>query len=121
MKKLIKSILITLKAIFGLELSVQPEIKVNKEFIGDHNAGWTVCPDELNSKSIVYAFGIGENISFDLGMIERFNCNIYAFDPTPKSLKWLQKQETPNNFSNFDFGIADQDGTITFHAPANPG
>lgn len=120
MKKIIKSFLLSLKALVGKELSVRPEIKVNKEFIGDQYAGWTICPDELNSKSIIYAFGIGENISFDLGMIKRFNCDVFAFDPTPKSIKWLNNQDTPNNFKSFDYGIADHDGTITFHAPANP-
>jgi len=120
MKKVIKYLILQLKALIGLELSVSPEIKIDKDFFGDQYAGWTLCPNELNGNSIVYAFGIGENISFDLAMINQFGCKVHAFDPTPKSLDWLSQQKTPPEFLKHEYGIASFDGTVTFNAPSNP-
>ena len=119
MKQFAKSILLRLKCLLGLELSISPELKITNAFIGDQNAGWTIHPNLITEKSVVYAFGIGENISFDLEMINRFNCQVHAFDPTPKSIEWLQKQETPEKFQSYNFGIADYDGMVTFYSPQN--
>ena len=35
--------------------------------------------------------GCGEDISFDLGLIEMFDCDVYGFDPTPKSIDFVNK------------------------------
>lgn len=67
------------------------QIKYPVAFLGSSYGGWSICPDLLDSKSIVYSLGIGEDISFDLELIERFGTSIYAFDPTPKSLDWLSR------------------------------
>lgn len=52
-------------------------------------------------------------------MIDRFDYNIHAFDPTPKSIEWLRTQDTNEKFKNYAFGLADFDGELSFHAPPN--
>ena len=54
---------------------------------------WWILPNkkDLNSKSVVYSIGIGTDASFDLELINTFNCEIYGFDPTPKSIRWVKK------------------------------
>jgi len=34
--------------------------------------------------AVVYSLGIGEDISFDLALIEKYGARVHAFDPTPK-------------------------------------
>ena len=87
--------------------------------LGSAYGGWTICPIGLNFKSIIYSFGIGEDISFDLALIEKFRCRVFAFDPTPRSIEWLKQQELPHNFKWFEIGIADYDGKAKFFPPEN--
>jgi len=96
------------------------QIECRKERYGSEYGGWTICPDMITSESIVYSFGIGNDISFDIELIERFGVTVYAFDPTPKSIGWLKSQKLPEKFKAFDFGIADHDGFALFYPPQNP-
>jgi FkbM family methyltransferase len=73
----------------------------------------------LNKDSIVYSFGIGEDISFDLEIINRIGCNIWGFDPTPKAKKYIEHNSHPN-FHFYDYGISTFDGNLSFQPPANP-
>jgi FkbM family methyltransferase len=89
--------------------------------LGIANGSWSVCPDGLNSGSIVYSFGIGTDIMFDLALIARFGSVVHAFDPTPRAKSWIQAQALPAQFVYHDWGIAGYDGEMAFHAPRNPG
>ena len=68
-----------------------------------HTAGarsgvWTVCPEGLGPDSVVYSFGVGDNIEWERGVIERFGVTVHAFDPTPACVSWLQSQALPDKF-----------------------
>ena len=65
----------------------------NKDQMKHHKLGtnygrWYV-PDKmkLNEKSIIYSGGVGEDISFDLALQSKYNCNILLIDPTEKAIK----------------------------------
>ena len=45
----------------------------------------------LNSESIIYSLGIGEDISFDTTLSGKYNCKISMFDPTPRSIEHVNK------------------------------
>jgi len=68
-------------------------------------------------QAVVYSLGIGEDISFDLALIERFGVAIEAFDPTPKVKHWLASQKLPGQFHLHEIGIAGFDGEAAFHLP----
>jgi len=91
----------------------------NKITLGNEGASWTVCTESLNSNSIIYSFGVGTDISFDLEMINRFGIKIYAFDPTPKSIQWIDEQKLPEEFIFTPIGIATTSGEIEFTLPDN--
>lgn len=107
------------KAIFGLDLDYPIQIKVEKEMYGNLGAAWTVCPRSLSNQSVVYSFGVGVDISFDLALIGRYNLNVFAFDPTPGSIAWLQEQSLPDKFHFFGYGLSDHNGTMAFFPPVN--
>ncbi|MCA9952588.1 MAG: FkbM family methyltransferase, partial [Anaerolineales bacterium] len=59
------------------------------------------------------------DISFDLSLIETYGCQVYAFDPTPRSIAWVKSQNLPPEFHFFASGIAAHDGEVTFNPPIN--
>lgn len=90
------------------------------KYFGTEYGGWPVIENLLDSESVVLSFGLGEDISFDLGVIEKYNCKVIGFDPTPKSVQWLSQQSLPDRFQFVNVGLAGETGTITFNAPENP-
>ena len=89
------------------------------DYIGTDYGGYGICPTALPSEPIVYSFGIGEDISFDLGLIERYRARVFAFDPTSKAVTWVQAQKLPESFQWFDYGIGHKDEKATFYPPEN--
>lgn len=106
--------------LLGKDVKYSIQKKCNKIRLGSQYGGWSICPDHINNTSIVYSFGVGEDISFDMEIINKFHCNVYAFDPTPKSIEWLKKQNLPKEFYSYGYGIANYNGIATFYMPANP-
>jgi hypothetical protein len=71
----------------GLSRTVQARVPCHG--LGTEYGRHTVCTDRLGPDSIVYSFGLGEDISFDLELIERTGATVYGFDPTPRSIAWV--------------------------------
>jgi FkbM family methyltransferase len=44
---------------------------------------WTILTRGLDQDSVIYSGGVGEDISFELALINRFGCTIQIFDPSP--------------------------------------
>jgi FkbM family methyltransferase len=96
------------------------QMKCNKKYYGSNYGGWTICPEYLNRNSIIYSFGVGKDISFDLAIIKEFGATVHAFDPTPESIKWVKSHRVPESFILHEYGIADADGQMMFYPPENP-
>lgn len=89
--------------------------------IGSHQGGWVVPVNMLNSDSICYLAGCGTDITFDLALIERFGCDVHAFDPTPRAIEHVQSKTVGNSKYHFqEVGIWDKEDTLEFFVPANP-
>lgn len=99
---------------------LEKTVKIQSKWYGNEYGGFYACPGFLNQNSIVYSFGIGEDISFDKSIIENHNCQVFGFDPTPKSIKWTKSQNLPVNFRFFEFGVSDKTGFTDFYLPKNP-
>lgn len=97
----------------------QPQTTRSTIFHGTKYGGWTIHPDGLNAESVVYAFGVGEDISFDLAMMATYGVQLHAFDPTPRSLAWVRSQALPESFHLHEYGLEAYDGEATFYAPEN--
>ncbi len=109
-----------LKIFLRKDLYTKSQFECLSETHGNPGAAFTICPDKINENSVVYSFGIGTDISFDVSIIKKYKLNVYAFDPTPRSLDWLKTQKLPDSFSYYDFGIASFDGEARFFSPKNP-
>lgn len=97
------------------------EAEVDKLHLGTTYGGYAVVPAALGPDSIVYSFGVGQDASFDLALIERFGATVHAFDPTPRCRAWVDEQSWPPQFCFHPLGVAGADGTLALHAPPDPG
>lgn len=107
--------------ITGKTAHLKVTISVPKKWYGNDYGGFFICPKFLNEKSVIYSFGIGEDISFDLSMIENHRCTVYGFDPTPKSIEWIKsrRSQLPAGFVFFEYGISNKTGIVDFFLPKN--
>lgn len=105
--------------LFGKSLFLKTKVRFNHEWFGSEYGGFYVNKDHLNDNSIVYSFGIGEDISFDLQLIHRFNCKVFGFDPTPKAIDFVNSQQLPSLFFFNSYGIGKQTGMVKFYLPKN--
>lgn len=105
------------RVLAGLDPYFKTQYRYPIKSFGSAQAKWTVCPTNLNKKSIVYSFGIGDDVSFELGLIKDFGLKIHAFDPTPRSLNWVKSQRFPVKFMAYPWGIADYNGMAYFKPP----
>lgn len=90
------------------------------EYLGNMGAGWMTETQKLCADSVVFSFGVGTDISWDLALIQKFGCTVHAFDPTPRSKEWLQSQQLPSQFIFHSYGLATHDGDMEFYDPPNP-
>jgi FkbM family methyltransferase len=94
------------------------DVNPRKGLFGSDYGGWTVAPEGLDSSSTVYSFGVGNDVSFDLALIQRFGCKVHGFDPSPPVAEWIGKQDLPANYAFHDYGLGASDGELSFFAPS---
>ena len=96
-------------------------VNCDHKWYGSSYGGFYINPKLITSDSIIYSFGIGKDITFDLACIKKHKCKVFAFDPTPKSINYIKNKTLPELFTFFDFGISDvHSGLVDFYLPSNP-
>lgn len=126
------------------KLNIPVEALLPVERIGTPYGGWIIPQNRLNADSICYLVGAGEDISFDLGVAEKYGCAVHIFDPTPRAVAHFEglvqnlKQGHPTKCSTsptgfypayppelaerlslHPVGIWNEDTTLRFFAPQN--
>lgn len=104
----------------GKDVRFPVQVQVPTLGCGSADDDWRVASAGLGPGSVVYSFGVGEDVTFDLSLIEHFGVTVHAFDPTPKSVAWVQAQALPARFVLHEVGIAASDGQAAFFPPKNP-
>lgn len=94
------------------------EIDLPTEKHGPKRGGWVICPDFIKKGDIVYSLGVGDEIRFDLSLIEKYEVEIFAYDPTPFSVEWISKQKLPPQFHFFPYGVAGEDKKGLLYPPS---
>lgn len=98
---------------------IQYRVTPSPKFMGNEFYGFAVDERRVpKNGGVFYCFGVGKEISFDRELLRRFpGADLYAFDPTPESIEWIEKEGTPDNFHFFPVGISDMDGLEKFYLP----
>jgi FkbM family methyltransferase len=113
-------------------------------FIGTFYGGYAIPDGILNRESICYCAGAGEDISFEVGLVEKYGCMVYINDPTlraqihfntlinntlaciptfinnSKTICYNLSKKNTNRIFFSDVGLWHKPGKIRFYAPKNP-
>src|SRR5918911_4822937 len=84
-----------LHSLIGRDVISRVQCVVPMVTLGKGDGQWAVSPTGLGAGTVVYSFGIGYNLTFELALIERFGATVHAFDPTPLALEWVKGQSLP--------------------------
>ena len=114
--------------------------------LGSEYGKWTILEHESLHNGIIVSAGVGEDISFDVDLCNRFITKTVLVDPTPRSLEYFHTFEsyygksrqcnysdcgyqpfdsydltkiTKKNFHLFPFALSDEKGEFPFFAPSN--
>jgi len=87
--------------------------------LGSPYGGWWVPANVLSPTSICYLAGVGEDVTFDLALIERFGCEVWAFDPTPRAQAHALTVEE-SKFHFLPIGLWSERSLQRFYAPEDP-
>jgi FkbM family methyltransferase len=97
----------------------RPDLGLQK--IGTAYGGWIVPTRLIESSWRCYCAGVGEDVSFDLGLIERFGCQVVALDPTPRAIAYAEPIAAREpHFRFLPVGVWSSDKVLRFYRPANP-
>ncbi len=100
---------------------VQKRPELGLEKIGTAYGGWIVPTALLGPAWRCYDGGVGEDVSFDLGIIERYGCEVFAFDPTPRAIAYATPIATSEpHFRFMPVGLWSKNTVLKFYAPKNP-
>jgi FkbM family methyltransferase len=80
--------------ILGLRLAIQDyKYKGDLElcFLGSAYGGWSLVNDPSLNNGLVVSAGVGEDISFDVEMINAFDSKVILIDPTPRAIAHFNK------------------------------
>tara|TARA_Y100001970_G_C14238581_1_gene863466 strand:- start:1780 stop:2547 length:768 start_codon:yes stop_codon:yes gene_type:complete len=70
----------------------------NLKLYGTQYGGMVIQESEDLRESYILSAGSGEDLTFDIELINKFNCKIYLIDPTPRAIKYYQV--IVNNFGS---------------------
>lgn len=104
-----------------LKLFLPTKPRADMVSLGNPRGSWLVPDSILVNGSICYCGGVGEDISFDLALIERYGCIVYAFDPTPRAIAHVEAvAKDVRSFHFAPYGLWSREKTLKFFAPRNP-
>lgn len=88
--------------------------------LGSAYGGWWVPKTALEPNSIAYCVGAGEDITFDLALLEA-GCLVRTIDPTPRSIVYVEGLGIDNDRYRFvPEALWNETGTLRLFAPENP-
>lgn len=102
----------------GMKNIHQIVFNINGRLYGTEYGGFYLPKTLKMNNSIIYSFGIGEDLSFSEAIIEAGG-HVYAFDPTPKAIQYVENHRifTYPNFHFYDWGLSDKDEKEKFYLP----
>lgn len=84
-------------------------------WVGTSYGGWALPDAALQPDAVCYLAGVGEDVSFDLALIDTCGCEVHAFDPVPESVSLAESVEAEHPKWHFHpYGLWSEDTTLRF-------
>lgn len=99
----------------GSEPRSRIEVRCRKRERG----GWWFCQDAIRKDDLVYSFGVGQDLRFELALVADHGARICTFDPTPSSLEWIGRQELPAGLCHIPLAVGAEDGELELYEPGS--
>jgi FkbM family methyltransferase len=107
------------KTAFHLTVRVHPRDDLVR--LGSDYGGWTVPQSLVGPDDVCFCAGVGEDITFDLALIETFGCEVIALDPTPRAIAYVGRQEGLGpRFHFLPVGVWSSKEALRFYEPRDP-
>jgi FkbM family methyltransferase len=91
----------------------------SKQEIGSADS-WVVLTDKLKGATVISG-GVGKDITFEIELASKFDCQVFLFDPSPTGVRTMTGLPLiPQNLHFFPIGLAKTDGMVSFEPPKNP-
>lgn len=94
-KKKLKLFFFNIRSILRQYCRMEPRFKINSHFklkkIGSDYGGWNYLETNSLKNSTIISAGVGEDISFDIELLNLYNLKIILIDPTPRSFIHIDK------------------------------
>ena len=72
------------------DLRFATSFNTSSVYMGSNYGGFSCLPHLLSEDSLIYSFGIGTDVSWDLALMARIRCHVHAFDNSPASNAWFE-------------------------------
>lgn len=90
------------------------------ERLGNRYGGWNIPSNSLSEEAVVYCAGCGEDITFDLAVMNRYGCDVHGIDPTPRSIDYVKATtEHVTGYHLHELGLWHEDSVVEFFEPAD--
>ncbi len=100
---------------------IPTQIRITKSWLGSSYGGFFVHTPLINESSTVLSFGVGKDVSFDLALMAKTNCNIHTFDRTRGVAEFIAPYLDKHQKLTFSpLGISTQEEEAVFYPPNNP-
>lgn len=101
-------------------IGLREDVRVKTMVVNPEGQPWTVVLDALSSESIVYSLGLGDDISFDLGIVQKTGAQVFGFDPTPGVIESLTWNPLPDRLKLLPRLIGARDCSVEYYALYSP-
>jgi FkbM family methyltransferase len=90
------------------------------ERIGSGYGGWSVPVDKIAGTWVCYCAGAGVDVTFDLGLVERFGCEVVTIDPTDESREHVAGADPGGRLRFVAAALWREDGELEMFVAADP-
>jgi FkbM family methyltransferase len=89
--------------------------------LGSEYGGWYVPARGIDPDWVCYCVGAGADISFDLALIDRYGCDVFAFDPSEASRTYVAEAAAHQERLHFEqVGVWPHDSVVRMFGPEDP-
>lgn len=110
----------SIRALVDRDVYIVPTVALPIERHGSDYGGWVTLANSLDECSSVISAGLGQDISFDCSLIEKYKCKVTGYDPDLNAYAQHNKDSFPVGFEWRLQGVGAKNATMKLYRPPRP-